>query len=118
MVIQGKHDKESSHDWTRAQSKNRIDHFERFISILKFPIFKSNMNEPSAKKLKIAEELKEYDNLDEILNSLNASKFKRDWIARRVDLIICPIDQFPFALLGNLYRTFKNLYLDFLIRKC
>ncbi len=31
---------------------------------------------------------------------VNASKYKRAWIARRVDLILSPIDQFPFAMLG------------------
>lgn len=41
--------------------------------------------------------------LRDILNCLNATKFERNWKARRVDIIICPIDQHPFALLGQLY---------------
>ena len=38
--------------------------------------------------------------LSEIFKNLNATKFERNWIARRVDIIICPIEQHAFALLG------------------
>ncbi len=97
VVIHGKHDRESNHDWTKPNSKNyKMDHFERFISILKFPS-NDTEEEPSSKSKKP----KLDDSLDSIINSLDASKFNRNWIARRVDLIICSIDQFPFALLGS-----------------
>ena len=38
--------------------------------------------------------------LDQILASADASKFDREWTARRIDFIITPIDQLPFAILG------------------
>lgn len=95
IVIHGKHDRESRHDWTKPTSRNnKMDHFERFISILKFPLDNSEEESSKSKKCKLD------DSFDSILNSLDASKFNRNWIARRVDLIICSIDQFPFALLG------------------
>ena len=88
-----------------------MDHFERFISILKFPIFqksptKSNDSHglSTNKRLKLdssESELVTKLDLNDILKSMDASKFKRNWIARRVDIIICPINQFPFALLGK-----------------
>lgn len=81
-----------------------MDHFERFICILKFPLFSNDLNPSKQKKIKIDPEINRFDDtkqiLDDILSSSDASKFKRDWIARRVDLIICPIEQFPFAMLG------------------
>ncbi len=33
--------------------------------------------------------------------SLNASKFVRNWVARRVDIIMCKVDEYPFASIGN-----------------
>lgn len=57
---------------------------------------------PETKKLKTETIVDAQEYLEKILSSLDASKYKRDWIARRVDLIVCPIDQFPFAILGNL----------------
>ena len=38
--------------------------------------------------------------LENILTSLDASKFSRDWIARRVDIVMCQIDELPFASIG------------------
>jgi hypothetical protein len=38
--------------------------------------------------------------LSEILTGMNAQVFERNWIARRVDIIVCPMEQYPFALLG------------------
>lgn len=118
-VIFGKHDKGSEHDWTRNASKNKMDHFERFISILKFPIFEQTQSsefscENERKKLKKDTISKEEDSesnvrvskqtLNDMLESLDTSKFKRSWRARRVDLIICPIDQYPFASIGIQYN--------------
>ena len=106
FVITGKHDCANSSDWTRPASRNRIDHFERYISILKFPRETEQDEQPAKrKKAKLDEEEQEDDKdlkklLDQILVKLDASKFKRDWIARRVDLIVCPVDQRPFAILG------------------
>ena len=110
MVIYGKHDRASEHDWTKPASKNRIDHFERFISILKIPNmnfehttkneFVSNQNKKQKLETrKSAESSKQLSN-ESILRNLNASKVERAWIARRIDLIISPIDQFPYAILG------------------
>jgi len=106
LIVYGKHDRASAHDWTKSTSKNRIDHFERFISILKMP--KMNIENKSEnecvsnknKKQKLetrkdAESSKQHLN-ESILSNLNASNS----IARRIDLIISPIDQFPFAILG------------------
>lgn len=93
LVINGKHNRKSEHDWTKSDGHR--DHFETFISILKLPLFQIN-----SKRFK-RESNERYENdLNKILNSLDASKFNRDWIARRCDLIICPVDQFAFAVLG------------------
>ena len=94
-VVFGKHDQKSHHDWTKPSSKNTIDLFERYISVLKFPVFKNETDGllvPSKRiKLDADNEDKEMlslsqetNQLNEILSSLDASKFKRNWIARRV----------------------------------
>jgi hypothetical protein len=94
-VIFGKHDKQSHHDWTKPNSKNTIDLFERYISVLKFPIFKNETDSLLVPSKRIKLDADDEDNkplslsqethqLNEILESLDASKFKRNWIARRV----------------------------------
>lgn len=102
-VIYGRHENEGSKDWTKSSSKNIMDHFERFISILKFPLVEETPpscdSSPQIKRHKAAFE---QPTLDEILKEMDVSKFKRNWSARRVDIIVCPINQFPFALLGLL----------------
>ncbi len=91
-VIHGKYNRKSEHDWTK--SNGHRDHFESYLSIIKLPIYKNN----SLKRIK--SDLENENNLNKILDSLDASKFNRNWIARRIDFIICPIDQFPFAILS------------------
>lgn len=90
LVIHGKHNRKSEHDWTK--SNNHRDLFESYLCILKLPIYQNN------KKLK--NDLESENNLNKILTSLDASQFNRNWVVRRCDLILCPIDQFPFAILG------------------
>ena len=74
------------HDWTKNSSKNDAhDLFEKYIGILKFPIFnkEKSIQESPCKKVKIDDNTS--ISLDEILTSLDASKFKqRSWLARRV----------------------------------
>jgi DNA polymerase/3'-5' exonuclease PolX len=90
LTVTGKYNRKSDHDWTKSTSHR--DHFETFISILKFPIFKDS------KKIKTNSESE--NNLNKVLESLDANKFHRDWIARRCDLIVCSIDELPFAVMA------------------
>jgi hypothetical protein len=100
--ICGKHDRAAESDWAKPTSKNIIDHFERFIGILRF--HDDTTNEATAKRMKLTGddyfESQDVNLLNDILSSFNAMKFERDWCARRVDIIICPIEQHAFALLG------------------
>ena len=119
MVVYGKHQKASEHDWTtKSFARNKFDNFARYICILKLPKFKEaeleeNDEKESRKRFKPDDsetlfkekserELKAQAGLlEEILASADASKFeRRDWTARRIDFIIAPIDQLPFAILG------------------
>ena len=91
--------------FSKENEKNEsFDLFEKYISILKFPKLineDSSNQELSNKKPKLDNNLDDKHLMDDILGSLDASKFKqRNWIARRVDLIISPIDELPFGVLG------------------
>lgn len=117
-MVYCKHDKEAESDWTKPSSKNIIDHFERFIGILRFHKNEQAEEEAKTKRARLSDELTtHFDDrndeklLDEILESANASKYKRDWIARRVDIIVCPIEEHAFALLGiYYYRNYCNFF--------
>jgi hypothetical protein len=105
-IVYTKHDRAADCDWAKPESKNIIDHFERFIGILRF---KNDVNKElsSSKRTKIDCDFESQDEslLCSILSSLNATKFERNWTARRVDIIICPIEQHPFALLGHYFNV-------------
>lgn len=83
-----------------------MDNFEKYISILKFDQLKNDH-----KSLESVQEcFDSNDSYERILEMMDASKARRGWIARRVDFIVCPISQFPFALIGKI--PFLFLYTE------
>ncbi|ELT95634.1 hypothetical protein CAPTEDRAFT_227708 [Capitella teleta] len=92
LIVYGKHEQSTfaeniSHKG--AALKSSLDHFEKWLGIVKLPgKAPHQLNTTIEKSCKLK-------NLVEL-----ASKPDRTWVARRVDLILVPQHQMPFALLG------------------
>ncbi|GFR94543.1 DNA polymerase mu [Elysia marginata] len=113
----------------KISTRGQLDHFEKWLGICKFPKSFSKHENSTSKceenqnnshsKTNSDSNLKAYASLDDSLSELYEPKAKkakpsettsldpnlisaapRDWLARRVDLIIAPYSQYYYALVG------------------
>ena len=113
----------------KLSARGQLDHFEKWLGICKFPKWFSTSESCTSKPQESQElsDTKDYSDpksvadrsFDESMNDLYEPKAKRakgsapidkepnlisasprDWLARRVDLIIAPYSQYYYALVG------------------
>ena len=83
---------ESTFDKTKLPSRriDSLDHFQKCFAIIKLP--KEKVYPDSS-----------------ILPDSSAEEEEKDWKAIRVDLVVCPFEQYAFALLGWTGSRVSNL---------
>jgi DNA polymerase/3'-5' exonuclease PolX len=83
----------SKMDDSKQTPKSTLDHFEKFIGIMRIP-----------KSSKVDQTLKKRQKLETYVgkgaSGIRFDNSERDWVARRVDLIVVPQRQYYYALVG------------------
>jgi len=72
-----------------ARSDNTLDHFEKWIGIFKLPSSQCHLSTD-----------KETSNKKDLQSVCELATGPRPWRAVRVDLVVCPVTQYPYALVG------------------
>lgn len=97
---------------SKRTKNNQLDHFEKWIGIIKFPKkWRKSIPEEelsSEEGENVSSDLNSYEDLEPAKKKLKTDESSpediaaqsRSWIARRVDLIIAPYDQYFYALVG------------------
>lgn len=95
---------------SKRTKNNQLDHFEKWIGIIKFPKKwrKSISEEEFFSDENVSADLNSYEDSEPAKKILKTNELSpediaaqsRSWIARRVDLIIAPYDQYFYALVG------------------
>lgn len=91
-----------------TELRSQLDHFEKWLGVVKFPLHAGEEEEaeeedgPTAVKRRKDAEFKGNFSLCDDLEELRAMTAapEREWIARRVDLVVVPPPQLAYALVG------------------
>uniref|UniRef100_K1PM26 DNA polymerase mu n=1 Tax=Magallana gigas TaxID=29159 RepID=K1PM26_MAGGI len=106
----GTYTEEAMYSDSKHTKNNQLDHFEKWIGIIKFPKKwrKSISEEEFFSDENVSADLNSYEDSEPAKKKLKTNELSpediaaqsRSWIARRVDLIIAPYDQYFYALVG------------------
>lgn len=106
----GTYTEEAMYSDSKRTKNNQLDHFEKWIGIIKFPKKwrKSISEEEFFSDENVSADLNSYEDSEPAKKKLKTNELSpediaaqsRSWIARRVDLIIAPYDQYFYALVG------------------